>query len=95
MDELVSGQDYWVNSILHRPVNGLVTSPIRPAPTGAVSQDAQGIDVTDAMVKPVSNVDETTGGLSVIQFFAMMMFISIVYYVFKKMKEAKGNQRQE
>ena len=49
--------------------------------------------MTADIVQPVSNVDETTGGLSVIQFFTMMIFISIVYYVFKKMKEAKENQR--
>ena len=58
-----------------------------------MSHETQGIDVTADIVKPVSTVDETTGGLSVIQFFTMMIFISIVYYVFKKMKEAKGNQR--
>ena len=62
MDELVLGQDYWVNTSLGRPVRGLlVETPAQPTPITlpeptplAVEPgiEAMTLDVVDVAVQP-------------------------------------------
>ena len=109
LDELVLGQDYWVNTLLDRPVRGLngydprvaseeefkvdVVEPISSGPEG---YKPAAIDVTDSIVKPSSGkIEESAGGLGVTGFFTIMIILSIIFYVIRKFKEIAQLSRHD
>ena len=67
------GQDYWVNTILDRPVSGLEGSPA---------------GYSDVLMHPsFSTLGETGGALSAVNLFIFLVFISIVFFITRKFNE--------
>ena len=108
MDELVHGQDYWVNTTLGRPIRGIdfdtvpgdreMATPVNTGLAPMAVEDAsniievQALDVTEVVVQPPAlKMDDPPGGLSVVQFFAIIIFCSMILYVMRKFNELKSN----
>ena len=60
-----------------------------PAPIEPLATINSGLDITEVVVTPPTPKPLDEGGLGVVQFFAIIIFCSIVLYVIRKFNELK------
>ena len=66
--------------------DAVVTNPTPIEPVATINS---GLDITEVVVTPPTPKPLDEGGLGVVQFFAIIIFCSIVLYVIRKFNELK------